>query len=370
MLDNVKLDGRQVTYMLIINFISEGLLFAPAVTFLLARQDAWISNILALIGGLASAFLWVSLSRRFPGKTLFQIFEILFGKVFGKIIGFYFAWGWFNFTSDTIREVFSLLSTSFLERTPIIIFIIMGVILSTYSAYSGLENIARVTQIILPLTFGALIILFLMSTPAMDFVNLMPVLDRGFLPVIKGSFAPMFWFCQIIEISILLPFLNRPEKALGISMKAIVYSFFGYQLVAVGIMAILGPDLSSVTYAPALYGSRVISLGNFVERMEVLVMIIWITSGLAKVAMYQWTIALGSAQMLGLKNYRPLVVPIGILLASFSILLHPNIIHLFNFMNFVWSGPYGLLYLLIGPFLFLLYAVLTGKGGKGSEYES
>ncbi|MFA5384623.1 MAG: endospore germination permease [Eubacteriales bacterium] len=362
MLDIVKLDGRQVTYMLIINLIGEGLLFAPAASFLFAGQDAWISNIVALIGGLASAFFWVSLSRRFPGKTSFEIFEILFGRFFGKIIGFYFAWGWFNFTCDTLREVFSLLSSSFMSRTPLIVFLIMGVILTTYAAYSGLENIARITQIILPLTFGALIVLFVLSTPKMEFSNLLPVLERGFLPVFKGSLAPMFWFCQVIEISILLPFLNRPEKALGISIKAIAFSFLGYELVALGIMAVLGPALCSVTYAPALYSSRIISLGNVVERMEIFIMIIWIASGIVKIAMYQWTIALGSAQMLGLKNYRPLVVPIGILLVSFSVLLHPNIVHLFDFMNFVWGGPYGLLYLLIWPFLFLLYAVVLGKG--------
>lgn len=360
----VKIDGRQATYLLIINFISEGILFAPAASFLFARQDAWLSNILALAGGLVSAWLWVSLSRRFPGKTLFEIFELMFGRFFGKIIGFLYAWGWFSFTCDTLREVFSLIVAGFMPKTPLIVFLVLAVMLTSYSAYSGLENIARVTQIILPITVGAIIILFSLSVPEMEFSNLLPVFEGGILPIFKGSLAPMFWFVQITEISMLLPFLDRPEKALGISFKAILTSFFLYEIVALGIMAMLGPAMSAIVYAPTLYASRMIHLANFLERLEILLAIAWIASGIAKITLYQWTIAIGSAKMMGVKDYRPLVFPIGALLVSFSVLLHPSIVHLFNFINFIWSGPYGLGYNLVGPLVLFLYSVLLGKGEK------
>ncbi|HAU31176.1 MAG: Spore germination protein [Desulfotomaculum sp. 46_296] len=364
MIKDEKIDNRQALSLLVINFISEGLLLAPGVTFLLARQDAWISNIVALAGGLFSAWCWVSLTSRFPGKTLFEVFLIIFGRYFGTIMAIYYAWGWFNFASDTTREITSLLVSGLMPRTPLVAFIILFSVTSTFIAYHRLECIARISVIFLPFILFIIILLSLLSTREFDLTNLTPVFEKGLLPIFKGSLAPMFWFSQVIEISVLLPFLNQPKEALRTSSKGILLSFFIFELVAFVTMAILGPDLAAHTLAPVLYGARMIHLAGFFERLEVLIMVIWIASSILKITLYHWTVSLGAAQLIGLDDYRSLIIPIGIFLACFSFFLHPNIPHLYNFMGFVWGGPHGLGYLTLGPFLFLLWAVITGKGGK------
>ncbi len=358
------IDQRQVLALLAITFVSEGLLFAPSVTFLFARQDAWMSNIIALVGGLFSAWCWVSLSSRFPGKTLFQVFLIIFGRYFGLIMAAYYIWGWFNFACDTLREITGLLVAGFMPRTPIVAFIIIFALLSTYIAYNKLENLGRVSLMFFPVILGVIVILFILSTGEMNLANLTPVFENGFIPVFKGSLTLMFWFSQVIGISVLLPFLDKSRGVLWTCSKSIIISFFIFELIAFGIIAILGPSLSSRTLAPILYGARMIHLAGFLERTEILIMVVWIASSTIKIALYQWIVSLGAAQLIGMKDYRSLVIPFGILLICFSFLLHPDMTHLYNFMGYVWSGPYGLGYLFIGPFIFLLWAMITGKGAK------
>jgi spore germination protein KB len=362
MLETGKIDGRQATYLMINMIISEGILFVPASTFALVRQDAWMSNIVALSGGLLMAWMWVCISWRYPGKTLFEINQIVFGPVIGKIFGFCFCWGWLHVIATALREFVSLLVANFMPATPVIVLAVAAVALSSYMVYSGLECIGRMTQVFAILITASIFILFFLSIPKMEVNNLLPVYDAGLLPVIKGSFAPMFWFGHITTLSILVPFLNRPQDAMKIGVKSVLASFFVIELVAVGIIAIFGPDLASSYLAPVLNGARMVHIANFLERMELILVIVWISGGVLKVALFQWVPVLGLAQLLGLKSYRPLVVPAGIFIIALSIWLEPDVIHLFTFMSYVWGTAYGLGYVLVFPAFLLI--VISLKGNK------
>lgn len=361
MLETGKIDGRQATYLLINVIVTEGLLFVPAATFTLARQDAWLANLLAFFSGLFMAWTWVSLSRRFPGKTLFEIFPLLFGPVGGKLAGFWYWWGWTNSTADMLRETTSLLVGAFMANTPLVVFVVAVILLSSYAAYSGLENIARVNQLFIPGILAVLIILFLLAAPEMNFQNLLPVFDAGLLFVVKGSLPPTFLMGHVILLSVLVPYLNRPQDALQIGTKSILVSFFFFELTAVGLVVIFGPTVASAYLAPVLNSARMVHLANFLERLEMLLMVIWITAGVMKIAIYQWVQALGLAQLLRLQSYRPLVVPQGIFLAALAIWSHPDVMRLFNFLNY-FKSFYDLHYLLLLPILFLLITRCKGKG--------
>lgn len=363
MLETGKIDGRQATYLMINMIISEGILFMPAATFILARQDAWLSNIVALSGGILMAWMWVSISWRYPGKTPFEIYPILFGPVIGKIIGFSYCWGWLHINALVLRELASLLTANFMPETPVVVFAVVAVALSSYMAYSGLECVGRMTQVFAILIIISIFVLFSLSIQEMEVNNLLPVYDAGLLPVIKGSFAPMFWLGHITTLSSLIPFLNRPQDALKVGFKSVLASFIVIELVAVGIIAIFGPNLAGSYLAPVLSGARMVHIANFLERLELLLVIVWISGGILKVALFQWVPVLGLAQLLGLKSYRPLVVPAGIFIIALSIWLEPDIIRLFTFLNYIWGGAYGLGYVLVFP-VFILIAISL-KGSKG-----
>jgi len=115
---------------------------------------------------------------------------------------------------------------------------------------------------------------------------------------------------------------------------------------------------------PTLNGARVISIANFLERLEAVIIGVWITGGFVKVSVFYWAAVLGSAQVLDLKDYRLLVLPIGAVLVAMSILLHPSILDLLDFLDRVWP-PYSLSTFEVGiPLLLLVTALVRGKGGK------
>jgi spore germination protein KB len=65
-----------------------------------------------------------------------------------------------------------------------------------------------------------------------------------------------------------------------------------------------------------------------------------------------YALSLGLAQVLGLKDYQILLFPLALLIITFSIFSHPNIIHFYNFIAKAWT-PYTLFICLFFPLLCL-----------------
>lgn len=363
MLETGKIDGRQATYLLINVIVTEGLLFVPSATFALTRQDAWLANLFALLIGLLMAWTWARLSQHFPGKTLFEYLPFLFGPVWGKLLGFWYLVGWTQASADMLRGTTSLLVGIFMYNTPLTVFVVAIALLSTYIVYSGLENMARVNQLFMPASLILVIAIFLLVLPEMNFQNLLPVFDTGLLFVVKGSLPPTYLMGHIILLSMLSPYLNRPQETLQIGAKSIFASFFFFELLTIGLGATFSPLWAGSNLSPFLALARMIHLANFLERLETVLLVIWITAGAIKVASYHWVQALGLAQLLRLQSYRPLVIPWGIFTAVLAIWSHPDIVRLFNFLYY-FKSFYDLHYLLLLPVLFLLITRCKGKGSQ------
>lgn len=363
MLETGKIDGRQATYLLINVIVTEGLLFVPSATFTLARQDAWLANLFAFFTGLLMAWTWTRLSEHFPGKTFFEYLPFLFGPVWGKLLGCWYLVGWTQASADMLRETASLLVGTFMYNTPLIVFVVAIALLSTYIVYSGLENMARVNQLFMPVCLILVVALFLLVLPEMNFQNLLPVFDTDLLFVVKGSLPPANLMGHIILLSMLPPYLNRPQETLRIGAKSIFASFFFSELLTVGLAATFSPLWAGSNLSPFLALARMIHLANFLERLETVLLVIWITAGVIKVASYHWAQALGLAQLLRLQSYRPLVVPWGIFTAVLAIWSHPDIVRLFNFLCY-FKSFYDLHYLLLLPVLFLLITRCKRKGSQ------
>jgi len=146
-----------------------------SVTAHLARQDGWISILLAILGALIVAWLAVSLGLRFPGKTLFQFSEVILGRWPGKVVALLYIWWYIHMNAEIIRQFGSFLVSAFMPETPIIVFELLLMAIAAYAVRSGLEVFTRINQIILPFILLSVTILMILSAPEMDLKKLLPV---------------------------------------------------------------------------------------------------------------------------------------------------------------------------------------------------
>jgi spore germination protein KB len=362
MLEKGKIGGRQAVYLNVTMIVATALLGAPALIAAQARQDAWLSSLLATLLGIPLALLTVKLSSLYPGKTLIEYLEEIIGRWPGKVLGLLYLFYFIHITSIMIREYGAFLADALMPQTPLIVFNITVVAISAYTIKLGLEVLARALQVFFPWIVFSLALTFLLATPQMDLVRLLPVFESGAVPILKGALAPMAWHGEIIAFAMIIPFLAKPDQARSIALYSIGYVGVIFFFLIIGSLATFGPGIASMNY-PVLNEIRLISITKIIDRMEPFIIAIWVTGGLMKVAFFYYVIVLGSAQWLKIRDYRPLVLPLGAVLVALSIAIVENTMQLFNFIAHVWPF-YALTTFEMGiPAALLAIALAKKKGG-------
>ncbi|OPY61110.1 MAG: Spore germination protein YndE [Pelotomaculum sp. PtaU1.Bin065] len=364
MLEGGKIDSKQAIFLMVSLVLPTAFIFVAAGTARLSKQDGWLSILLAVPVGLLIAWLVVNLSLRFPGKTIFQFPEAILGKWPGKAVALLYIWYYIN-TNSTITQQYSyFLASAYMPETPRIVFELLIVIIAAYAVRNGLEVFTRVNQIVLPIILISVVILIILAAREMDLKKLLPVfIDTGTVPIIKGAVSPALWMGEIVTMAVLIPYLNKAKEAYRIAVTASLISAFFMLAVFVAVIAIFNPTVTVGWYYPALNGFRMIHLANFLERMDPFVMVIWVAGVLIKISIFYWAAVLGSAQWLGLKDYRPLILPVGAILLALSAMKHDSIMDLFSTLGA--SGPPILaLHEVVLPLFLLVAAAIRGKRVK------
>ncbi|MBZ4653978.1 MAG: putative rane protein [Peptococcaceae bacterium] len=363
MLEKGKINSLQAILLMISMILPTAVLSVPAITVKSARQDAWLSIIVATVVGLLIAWLVVTLSLRFPGKTLFEYVEEILGKIPGKIVSFFYIWWFLHMNALVIREYGVFLATAIMPDTPISVFHIVVVVVAAYAVRNGLEVLSRANQLLIPTTV-LLATVFILSTGNMKLSRMLPVIDTGLLPIIKGAAAPASWLGEIVTFAMIIPYLNRPREAHRVAALSVLLVSFFLTASILEALLIFGPNLTGAWIFPVFNAVRLISVDNSLGRLEIIIVLAWVLGGFFKVGVFYYAAVLGSAQWLELKDYRPLVLPVGIILVALSILIHEGIVDLFDFLARVWP-PYALIVFEAGiPLVLLLVALVRGKGGR------
>lgn len=360
-----KISSIQAILLMLSMILPTAVLTVPAVTVKFAKQDAWLSIIIATLGGLLIAWLVVSLSQRFPGKTLFEYAEEILGKVPGKIVGFLYIWLFFlQIGSGVVREFGSFLVTVLMPDTPLIVFNIVVVIVAAYAVRNGLEVLGRANQLLIPTTV-LLAMVYIFSTGNMKLSRVLPIFDGGLLPIIKGAFVPTMWLGEIVTLTMIIPYLSKPREARRVAIISVLLVSFFLTASILEALLIFGPNLTGHWLYPVFNAARLISAGTSLERLETVIVLAWILGGFFKIGVFYYAAVLGSAQLLELRDYRPLVLPIGVILVALSILVWgESIVDMLHFITQVWA-PMMLVIFEVGiPLVLLIVALARGKGGK------
>ena len=356
---------RQAAVLLWFAILPTAILFLPSLLALRAHQDAWLAVIIAtLAAGIPSLCIYL-LARRFPHYTLFQYCELILGKPVGKMVALCFVLAFFLLNSLVIRQFSEFLTTAVMPETPYLFFACSIVAIAIYAARQGLEVIARCTDFIMPLLVAFIVIILLFATPEMTTSNLLPVMEYGLRPVLSGALVSWSYMGQVVILTAYGAFLNSP-RALGLSLVtglAGIAFFLG--LVTIGTIFVFGPYEASRQIFVGYNLARVVSLGQFFERIEVLFLAIWVAGVFIKIALNLYVTALGLATVTGLKEFRPLVASLGALNIVISVIIYKNLSEIRSDLLMADPG-WTLAWQLLPPVLLLVVAWLRGKRRTGS----
>ena len=335
------------------------LIFLPS-TFA-NSPDIWLSALLGppflILFALPVYLLW----KRYPNETIIQSSQTILGKI-GIFIGLIYVLYFFDQTAIALVDLSSFYSTTQMPETPNLFFIITLALSATYAVYKGIEVLNRISEFLFPLFAASLVIFFLFLIPNMNLGNLQPFLENGILPVLQGSLTSSAVTSEILFLGMLLPCLNKPNNAkYALLFSSILICIFAL-LIVLPVLLVFGAKHTSHVVFPYYDTIRIITIGNFIERIESIHLSFCVLGAFVKVSIYYYLTVLSLSQVLKISDLRPLIIPIGVLIIAYCPMIGSNIVEFVNELligNYPW---YNAFFIVIIPTALLLLSYFLKKG--------
>ncbi|GIO04821.1 germination protein [Brevibacillus reuszeri] len=367
MVTETKISVRQFGMLVTLFSIGTPILIIPAGLASLAKQDAWLAAVLGVGLGLLITGLYCALGSLFPAKSLVEMNELVLGKWIGKTISITFVFFNLVTAAELLFFVGNFLTTQIMPETPIqsinIIFacvVLMGVRL-------GIETLARSAEMLFPLFFVLFLILAIFVSPQIKWENIQPVLETDMNVLFKAVifFTSVFSISPVALLMIFPASVDRLKEARKAFLTGTLIG--GVVLIIIIALAILvlGAETTARQMYPSYALAKKINVGSFLQRIEIVMAGMWFITIFFRVSCYFYASVIGLAQTLNLKDYRFLVLPLGILMIILSLIVHPNIVHSEEYNKHEWI-TYAATYGLLLPLL-LLGVNAFRKKGKESQ---
>lgn len=351
MLEKGKLSTRQLTILVMLLTIGDSILIIPSSTTHYARQSAWISALIGLGVGLLANYMYSKFATWYPGLTLIQAIQKALGKWIGSIVSLMTLLFFLVVTVGSMREISDFVISEMLPGTPSQAILLLFILIVIMATRLGIEVIGRAGEIFTPMVIILFLILTVAIIPQMEIFRMLPVLEDGIKPVLRGSISiTTFTFFEPVVFLMILPYINIQHK---ITRSLFYGTLLGGVVIFITLIVsilVLGPDLTNRDIYPSYNIARRISVGGFFERVEAMIALQWMLTFFIKVVLYFYAFILGLSQLLKLKEYRVLTLPTGLILVALAPLIAPN----FSYYNTVFDDYWAYYVITFGVFLPLI----------------
>ncbi|SDH65485.1 spore germination protein KB [Desulfosporosinus hippei DSM 8344] len=353
--------SKQGVYLLTLFMIGSNLFMglAPA-----AKSNAWIAALIGTLMALPIIFIYARLLSLFKGRDIFDILNLVFGNVLGKIVALAYIWYPLHLGAMVIRDLGEFFNTVAMPETPMLLPMLFMGFISIWAVMAGVELLGRCSKIFFPIVVIIMFITTLLVIPYLNFAHLKPVMYDGIGPILNSGFD-IFSF-PLAETVLFLGVFSALKTET--SIYRVYYSGL-FIFAAIGVLLtlrnilVLGGDIVSVVNFPLYVEVSRINIGEFIQRIEVSVATTFVITDFIKVSVCLYVTCLGISKLFGLKNYRSIVVQTGLLMVLLAYIMYENIMDMIYFAFEIYAY-YALPFQVILPVIILVIAEIRIRAGQ------
>lgn len=353
---------------IVINYmLGAGILTLPrTMAKAVGTPDVWIS--LLISGGIVfvAGVIVARLCMRFPGKTIFQFTSEITGKWIAYLIGFALFSYFITISAFEIRVMAEVTRLYLLEGTPVWAYVMVFMWVGFYLVLGGINSLARLYEIILPITLVIFVVVILLSIRLFEIDNLRPVLGMGIVPVLKGIKPSLLSFTGFEAMLVVTAFMKHPSKGVKAVIYGISVPLVIYLITLIMVIGGLSLDGTVTKTWPTLDLLRSFEAeGLIFERFESLLLVIWIMQIFSTFTITHYAASLGAAQLLNKHKLTPFLLVL--LPVNYIIAMLPKDINQTFFLGDM-LGNLSLILFCVTPLVLLIISMIRKKGGKPNEH--
>ncbi|MGM7722166.1 GerAB/ArcD/ProY family transporter [Metabacillus sp. Hm71] len=317
-----KISSLQLFYIIIGFELGTTMLFGYGAG---AKQDAWLVMVIGMLSGLILMGVFTQLSAYYPGDTIVSMIPKIIGKYLSypliMVYIFYFIYA----ASRGSRDLGELITTTMLVDTPTVIVIGSFMVLMIYCLRGGIETFGRMGEIIFPIYMMSLIVVWILlfSIESFNLKNLTPVLGNGVKPILKEVYpgGVNFPFGETFIIMMFFPFLNNKRNIRKVGMFIILVGGVLLTINSIIVLSVLGPQIYGRDFFPLLTATRMVSIADFLERFDVLIILMMVSGVFFKVGSWIFGASIAIYQLFKLNHSKSVLLALGFIITPLSLLI-------------------------------------------------
>ncbi|KOS68499.1 hypothetical protein AEA09_08020 [Lysinibacillus contaminans] len=359
------ISARQFTIITLLSSMGTTIIIIPSSLAEIVKQDAWIAAILGVAISLLLIKLYITVGNIIPSLSFVEVNEKVLGKFIGKTISLAFIIFAYLSVGELLYFIGKFMQTEVMPETPTVAFSILFMLIIMFATYLGLEVFARSAEILFPVFLLLFVIFVIFISPDINIQNIQPLFEATTGSFIYGIllFISAFAFPSVVLLMIFPSGINVIKSAQkGFYIGTLFGGLILIILITLSIL-VLGATNTSLRTFPSYALAQKISIGNFLQRIEIIMTFMWITTIYIRLFIYFYATVKGLGQLLNIKDHRPLILPLGMIAVALSLIVHPNIVHSDIFNKEIWL-PYSSIFAVFLPLLLLLIAKIRKISGK------
>jgi spore germination protein KB len=299
-----------------------------------AKKDAWLAILIGMLAAQIMLAVYARILSLYPQKDVLEINELIFGKFLGKLINIAYTMFAIYLGARVLYNLSQFIIIVGLPGTPVVVPLLFIVILCIWLVKEGIEVIGRCSQLFAIVVFTSFIITTLLSIPEMKPHYIRPVLYGGLKPVFKGAITAFFFpFTDNMIFLMVFKSLIDNKSPYRIYFKGSLISGMILIIAAARNIMVVGVEEISRNYFSSYIVASRIHIGDFLQRVELIVMIVIVLAVFIKASCCLLAAAKGVASVLGFKDYRFITSPVVLATAALSYKLFENMSESVNWIQ-------------------------------------
>ncbi|WP_165279963.1 GerAB/ArcD/ProY family transporter [Paenibacillus protaetiae] len=326
-----------------------------------AKRDAWLSVPIAMVimmiwsvllfykvtRSMAGIRIDVWLKQRIPSGLAYGMVWLLLG------IQLFIAY-------TTLVETAEWTASTYLPDTPVIVVSVVMVALCGFAAWNGIQAIAYTACILLPIVFVLGDFVMSVNMPQKDYLFLLPIMEHGYWPVIRGTAYSVSSFAEIYSLLLIQQHLSKPIRR----WQLLLLSFFLAILTfgpTTGTIAEFGPVEADKLRFPAFSQWRLVVIGKYLEHVDFFAVFQWMSGALIRISIPLYLLS----EFAPFRASRYKTATLTVICAGLSVSAYFTFRHMFAFKRLL-DQYFAYIWILVIAIVFLLWAFTFIKQKKGA----
>lgn len=295
-----------------------------------AKQDAWIAILLGFTLSIPVILLYLVLMKKNPELTLSNQLKKGFGKFAGMIFSFAYMIYFLYISARVLRDFGELLIISAYNDTSMIVINSFMILCVIYFSLKSFQVVAKLNIILFVLIWAPFVVIILFEVLSqlvhIDYVK--PVLGNGWLPVWNAAFPTVltFPYGEMVVFLMIYPLLDKKQKAIKMTFISLLLVTFVLTTTAFLHVAVLGPEMVERSMFPILTSVSLVSISDFIERLDSFVVILMIVTGFMKVYIFFYGATRIAEETMPSLTMKQISLTFGIFVILLSVLIAPDYI--------------------------------------------